>query len=182
MKRLTVVLTLCVFLFGACQPVSVKEVSVKDLTSHKADYVSPSKSYIFTHGVVVFLSEKEDFFVITGDETLSPDDFGEDDYIIVKQSTKNIDIGDILDIYGVVHRKSVNADGENIEVQFLIPILKNDAVKKTGQVDVTDPDFEMLIEGIRNDVRNQNITFIIIWLVFFNPASPLSPMNPSFSH
>lgn len=177
MKRIAIALTLVMVLFSACQPVPVEQVPVKDLTADKAGYASQYKSFEFTHGVVVYLSEKEDFFVITGDETLSPDDFGDDDYIIVKYNTKDLAIGDILDIYASVAQRTVRVDDKSVEVQYLNPSWSADAVKKIGQVDITDPDFEKLITGIRKDIQDQTTTFLIIWMLFLNPASPLSPLH-----
>jgi len=177
-KRLILVIFLSA-LFAACVPIpsNTPPTTVKVLTANKVHYAELNQLVTYTDGVVIYLSDDGDFLVITGQPLVPPEDFGETDYIVVRWPTDNIAIGDVLTINSVVASQTVTVENKEVEVQYLDPYGYRN-VEITGKVDVEDPDFEALIEAIRNDNTQSNFNLILTWYFFFSPNGPLHLLNP----
>lgn len=177
MKKNFLILTLIIIVFSACSP--APQYTVKELTAQKAELVGGMSELQFTDGVIVYLSEENgDYMVVTGQPFVSPEEFGDDDFIIVRYPTEGLKIGDVVSITSIVLERSVDIEEESVRVQYLAPrtFSRIPMLEVTGHVDIEDPDFEALIQAIRDDISKPNRGLTFFKHIFLNPANPLSPL------
>ena len=174
MKK-TILVLVIVGLIAACAPLEPKtleHVSFKDLMADKKSFSQSWGSKAFDDGVVIFISEDEDFFAVTylPVPKVSSDELKEEMYMMVKSSSEGLAIGDVVTVVGRVDDASgTNESGERITVYYLDTSSSRD-VYTTGHIDTTDPDFEKLVEIINREETRQFLTWIIVWYIIIYPT------------
>lgn len=173
-QRIVVVICVVAVFLTACAAPEGDPVSIKQFAANKEYYASIYETRWHTEGAVVYISEDTDYFVVVGIPIPKSDDYGDDDFVIVRQDASELSIGDVLSIHSQVSEADIELDdGTDAVIYYLDPVYDHD-VEKTGQIDIEDPDFEELIAAIENDIQSGHLTlFLITWFLLLSPASPI---------
>lgn len=175
MKKAILVLAI-ISLLAACvplDPTTLEHVSFRDLMANKAAFYGGfQSSKAFNDGVVIFVSEDEDFFAVTYSPVpeVSSDELEDNMYMMVKGSNEGLAIGDIVTVVGTVNDAEGELEnGEEVTVYYLDTTWSED-IYVTGRVDTTDPDFEKIVEIINNHESQEWLQWYILWFVIIMPT------------
>lgn len=163
---------------GSCETAPPVTRTFQNLIANKTQYAKERGSAIYTDGLVIYLSnvENEEFFVATypgvSKETIDRD------FIVVRARTTSLSVGDIISIKGTVESATGKLkSGEEVTVYYL----DGRTPKKTGQINIEDPNFEELIEVVRQEIQREdsNMFFIIMIMYYFIILNPA--LNPAWN-
>lgn len=139
--------------------------SFKQLIENRVEYAQEYWGHPYADGVVVWVDEeKHDFFVATyNPPPEANEELAENEFIVVKAPVSDIQIGDIIELSGPVKLAKGEQDGQAYEVYYLDA--HRGTLSKTGHVDLEDPDFDDLVQIVRQKVAAQEFarTWWMIW-------------------
>jgi hypothetical protein len=137
-------------------------------TNDKEKYLD--KYSFFENGTIVFTNKTNDVNFVAICPISIPKQPTDDDYIIAKVPIP-LEISDNINVRGTV--KKAEHDGKTVYY------LDASEVAKIGTTDVTDPDFQKLIEIIVSKEKDSSFLWFWYWYFWWSPWGPFSPLNPA---